>query len=70
MRNILTSHEKVVITQFNENNWFYSPMYDKWLAMFDSLEKVKYFKEIKGSKSLQVTPEAYLEPYDGAFLWK
>ena len=45
-------------------------MYDKWSAMFDLLKNVKYFKEIKGSKSLQVTPEAYLEPYDGAFLWK
>ena len=30
--------------------------------MLDKSKKVKYFKEIKGFKSLQVKAEAYLEP--------
>ena len=30
--------------------------------MFDELTEVKYFKEMKGLKSLQVKAEAYLEP--------
>ena len=31
-------------------------------SMFDELTEVKYFKEMKGLKSLQVKAEAYLEP--------
>ena len=30
-------------------------------SMFDEFKKVKYFKEIKGLKSLQLKAEAYLE---------
>ena len=34
-------------------------MFDR---IFNELKEVKYFKEIKGLKSLQVKAEVYLEP--------
>ena len=35
---ILFSHEIVVTTQFNENSWFYPPIYGKWLALNNSIK--------------------------------
>ena len=35
-------------------------------SIFVELTEVKYFKEMKGLKSLQVKSEAYLEPKQGS----
>ena len=45
MKHSFFSHEKVVITQFSENRWFYLPIYAKWFAL--SMRFTKQGNEVK-----------------------